>query len=240
MHRDLKPIKVVLRDDGSYVLVDFGAVAESLVRRGSSTIVGTVGYMAPEQLQGHAAPASDVYAVGATALAALTGADHEDAPASGASDRRARRRSRGVRGTIWSRRSNECSSPIRTLRASSVGAALEAASSVSSVSTASPGGAAGGALSPVLQLTEDAVVKSLRRLLWTLWGIGWVIAPIIFGVLLNKPELIPVVMFGWLAGNVIFWDGTRGRCCGCSCGNGTHPRFPRPRRRRARRSERRR
>ncbi|MGH7298056.1 MAG: serine/threonine-protein kinase, partial [Polyangiaceae bacterium] len=76
-HRDIKPGNVVRRPDGSYVFVDFGAVSEHLFRRGSSTIVGTMGYMAPEQLQGRALAASDVYAVGATALAALTGVEPE-------------------------------------------------------------------------------------------------------------------------------------------------------------------
>ncbi len=47
---------------------------------GGSTVVGTFGYMAPEQFQGRALPASDVYAIGATAMAMLTGAEPEDLP----------------------------------------------------------------------------------------------------------------------------------------------------------------
>ncbi|HEX8792701.1 MAG TPA: hypothetical protein VF765_17255 [Polyangiaceae bacterium] len=43
-------------------------------------MVGTFGYMAPEQFQGRALPASDVYAAGVTALAALTGKQPEDLP----------------------------------------------------------------------------------------------------------------------------------------------------------------
>ena len=65
IHRDVKPRNVVRRGDGSYVFVDFGAVAELIVRRGASTVVGTLGYMAPEQLQGRATPATDVYGLGA-------------------------------------------------------------------------------------------------------------------------------------------------------------------------------
>jgi serine/threonine protein kinase len=41
------------------------------------------GYMAPEQFQGRALPASDVYAIGATALTMLTGQEPEDLPHKG-------------------------------------------------------------------------------------------------------------------------------------------------------------
>lgn len=43
-------------------------------------MVGTFGYMAPEQFQGRAMSASDVYAIGATALWLLTGREPEDLP----------------------------------------------------------------------------------------------------------------------------------------------------------------
>lgn len=80
IHRDLKPSNVIQRDDGSYAFVDFGAVRDRLRPEGGSTVVGTFGYMAPEQFQGRALPASDVHAVGATALAALTGVEPEALP----------------------------------------------------------------------------------------------------------------------------------------------------------------
>jgi serine/threonine protein kinase len=80
IHRDLKPGNVIRRPDGSFAFVDFGAVRDSLKPEGGSTIVGTLGYMAPEQLQGRALPASDVYSVGATALALLTGRNPQDLP----------------------------------------------------------------------------------------------------------------------------------------------------------------
>ena len=50
---------------------------------------------------------------------------------------------------------------------------------------------------------EDAAVRSIRGLLWVLWGLGWILVPMVFGKLLDLPEAIPIVMFGWLALNFI-------------------------------------
>ena len=75
VHRDIKPANIMRRtEDRGLSLVDFGAVRDSLVDpvAGGVTVSGTFGYMAPEQLQGDAVPASDVYALGATALRLLT------------------------------------------------------------------------------------------------------------------------------------------------------------------------
>jgi hypothetical protein len=80
IHRDLKPSNVIRRADGSYAFVDFGAVRDRLRPEGGSTVVGTFGYMAPEQFQGRAGPASDVYAIGCTAIALLTGEEPEKLP----------------------------------------------------------------------------------------------------------------------------------------------------------------
>ena len=83
IHRDLKPGNVVRRPDGSFAFVDFGAVRDKLRPEGGSTVVGTFGYMAPEQFQGRALPGSDVYAIGATAVAMLAGSEPERLPHKG-------------------------------------------------------------------------------------------------------------------------------------------------------------
>jgi serine/threonine protein kinase len=83
VHRDIKPGNVIARPDGSFAIIDFGSVRDRLKPTGGSTVVGTFGYMAPEQFQGRAMPASDVYAVGVTALVMLTGQEPEELPHKG-------------------------------------------------------------------------------------------------------------------------------------------------------------
>ncbi len=83
VHRDIKPGNIIRRPDGSFALVDFGAVRDRLRPAGGSTVVGTFGFMAPEQFQGRASAASDVYGLAATALTMLAGSDPEDLPHEG-------------------------------------------------------------------------------------------------------------------------------------------------------------
>ncbi len=73
IHRDIKPANIIRRADGSVALVDFGAARTVLAdASGGSTVVGTSGYMPLEQLMGRAVPATDLYAVGATAIHLLS------------------------------------------------------------------------------------------------------------------------------------------------------------------------
>jgi serine/threonine protein kinase len=82
LHRDIKPQNIIRRSDGQVFLVDFGAVQDVYhnTQTGGSTVVGTYGYMAPEQFRGQAVLATDLYALGATLMFLLTQKDPADLP----------------------------------------------------------------------------------------------------------------------------------------------------------------
>ncbi len=76
LHRDLTPENVIIKEDRSIVLIDFGA-ANEFVGQATGTMIGKQCYIAPEQLRGKASQASDLYALGATMFYLLTGEDPE-------------------------------------------------------------------------------------------------------------------------------------------------------------------
>jgi formylglycine-generating enzyme required for sulfatase activity len=83
VHRDLKPANVFVRDDGHVKILDFGLAkqlwgagnrADTEAATMAGMIMGTVGYMSPEQVRGEAVgPASDVFSFGAVLYECVTG-----------------------------------------------------------------------------------------------------------------------------------------------------------------------
>jgi len=75
IHRDVKPDNLLLGRQGEIMLSDFGIalLAHSSRSQRTEDIVGTVSYMAPEQIQGHPCQASDQYALGVIAYEWLSG-----------------------------------------------------------------------------------------------------------------------------------------------------------------------
>ncbi len=82
IHRDIKPQNIIRHPDGQIFLVDFGTIRDTYRQTltGGSTIIGTYGYMAPEQLLGQAEPATDLYGLGTTLLFLLTHRHPADLP----------------------------------------------------------------------------------------------------------------------------------------------------------------
>ena len=82
LHRDIKPKNIVIRDDGSPVLIDFGSARQLVVGKSRSvTAIVTPGYAPIEQYsaKGHQGPWTDIYALGAVCYRCLAGEPPDDA-----------------------------------------------------------------------------------------------------------------------------------------------------------------
>jgi TolB-like protein/Tfp pilus assembly protein PilF len=79
-HRDLKPANIMIADDGSVKLLDFGLAklagisATDITRTLAGTVIGTAAYMAPEQAEGKPLDArSDIFSLGTVVYELITG-----------------------------------------------------------------------------------------------------------------------------------------------------------------------
>ncbi|MCC7178726.1 MAG: protein kinase [Acidobacteria bacterium] len=81
IHRDLRPGNVLVTEHGMLKVADFGTSRFLEIAAHGTTVIGSPPYMAPEQFQGKAVFASDIYSLGVTMYQMLTGTLPYDTPA---------------------------------------------------------------------------------------------------------------------------------------------------------------
>jgi serine/threonine-protein kinase len=87
IHRDLRPGNVLVNEQGMAKVADFGTSRFLEIAAHGTTVIGSPPYMAPEQFQGKAVFASDIYSLGVTMYQMLTGTLPYDTPGPGDIDR---------------------------------------------------------------------------------------------------------------------------------------------------------
>ena len=80
LHRDLRPSNVIVTESGMVKVADFGTSRFLEIAAHGTTVIGSPPYMAPEQFQGKAVFASDIYSIGITIYQMLTGVLPYDTP----------------------------------------------------------------------------------------------------------------------------------------------------------------
>jgi len=81
IHRDLRPANVLVTEHDMLKVADFGTSRFLEIAAHGTTVIGSPPYMAPEQFQGKAVFASDLYSLGVTMYQMLTGILPYDTPA---------------------------------------------------------------------------------------------------------------------------------------------------------------
>jgi serine/threonine protein kinase len=87
LHRDLRPSNVLVAESGMLKVADFGTSRFLEIAAHGTTVIGSPPYMAPEQFQGKAVFASDIYSLGVTIYQMLTGMLPYDTPSPADLDR---------------------------------------------------------------------------------------------------------------------------------------------------------
>jgi len=87
LHRDLRPSNVLVTDNGLIKVADFGTSRFLEIAAHGTTVIGSPPYMAPEQFQGKAVFASDLYSLGVTMYQMFTGVLPYDTPSPADLDR---------------------------------------------------------------------------------------------------------------------------------------------------------
>ena len=87
IHRDLRPANVFVTEKGLLKVGDFGTSRFLEIAAHGTTVIGSPPYMAPEQFEGRAVFASDLYSLGITMYQMLTGVLPYDTPAPSDLDR---------------------------------------------------------------------------------------------------------------------------------------------------------
>jgi serine/threonine-protein kinase len=80
LHRDLRPANVLVSEAGVVKVADFGTSRFLEIAAHGTTVIGSPPYMAPEQFQGKAVFASDLYSLGVTMYQMVTGGLPYDTP----------------------------------------------------------------------------------------------------------------------------------------------------------------
>lgn len=73
VHRDIKPENVIVDKNGRVILIDFNASREFSANKKDTVVMGTVGYISPEQLGGESDVRTDIYALGVLLNVMITG-----------------------------------------------------------------------------------------------------------------------------------------------------------------------
>jgi serine/threonine protein kinase len=111
IHRDIKPSNIIVQPDNTLALIDFGGARQTTNTyyakvagrsRELVTQIHSLGYTAPEQIDGKAIPQSDFYSLGKTFLRILTGKEFSDIP-----------RDKNTGKLLWQQYAKHIDKPIR-------------------------------------------------------------------------------------------------------------------------------